>query len=194
MTQALIRTAEPLTLPVSLNEVKAHLRIDASDEDALLVSMIRAATNATEDYLGRALITQSWSLFIDHWPSGRRVDLPKPPAQSVDSVLVFADDDTSTVYSAANYYLNLASDPGRVFLRRGVVPPTPARISNGIEIRFIAGYGASQSDVPVPIVEGMKRLIAHWFEHREIIAPRQSAASVPISADVLFAPYRLVRL
>lgn len=194
MTQALTRTGAPVELPLSLNEVKAHLRIDASDEDALLVSMIRAATDTAENYLSRALITQSWSLFLDHWPTGRRVDLPKSPIQSIAEVLVFADDDTSATYAPANYYLNVASDPARVFLRRGAAPPTPTRVANGIEIRFIAGYGASQSDVPVPIIEGMKRLIAHWFEHRETLLPGQGAASIPVAVDALFAPYRLVRL
>ena len=194
MIQALIRTAVPLALPVSLNEVKAHLRIDASDEDALLASMIRAATNTAEDYIGRALITQSWSLFLDHWPAGRRVDLPKSPTQSVDSIRVFADDDTSVMYAPANYYLNAASDPAGIFLRRGVAPPIPTRVTNGIEIKFVAGYGPSQADVPVPIVEGIKNLVGYWFEHRDAVTPNYRTASLPVSVDALFAPYRSVRL
>ena len=40
---ALVMTAAPSVEPISLAEAKAHLRIDASDEDALLTSLIAAA-------------------------------------------------------------------------------------------------------------------------------------------------------
>jgi gp6-like head-tail connector protein len=42
-------------------EAKAYLRIDASDEDSLLTSLITAARMFVERTLSLALITESWS-------------------------------------------------------------------------------------------------------------------------------------
>ena len=40
---ALVLTAVPAAEPISLADAKAHLRIDGSDEDALLTALIAAA-------------------------------------------------------------------------------------------------------------------------------------------------------
>lgn len=210
MSQTIRRVIEPAALPLSLNEAKAHLRLDGPGEDALVAAAIRAATDLVEEHLGRALTTQTWILSLDRWPARRvvhnvaggpisavwepatHVALPRAPVQSVDSVMVFADDDTGTAFSPANYFLDTAGEPARLTLRRGAGAPVPTRAAGGIEVRFIAGYGDTQSDVPVALVEGIKRLVAHLFEHRDTIEP--GAASMPANAEALLGPYRMVRL
>ena len=210
MSQAIRRVVEPAALPLSLNEAKAHLRLDRPEEEALVAAMIRAATDLVEEHLGRALISQTWILSLDRWPARRvahnvaggpisavwepatHVALPRAPVQSVDSVTVFADDDTSTVFSPANYFLDTASEPARLTLRRGAGAPVPTRAAGGIEVRFVAGYGDTQSDVPVALVEGIKRLVTYLFEHRDNAEP--GAGSMPANVQALFAPYRMVRL
>ena len=69
---ALVMTAAPSVEPISLAEAKAHLRIDASDEDALLTSLITAARMFVERTLSLALVTESWSLYLDGWPRRAR--------------------------------------------------------------------------------------------------------------------------
>ena len=60
---ALVMTAAPAAEPIGLAEAKAHLRIDADDEDTLLTALIVAARLFVERTLGLALITQGWSYF-----------------------------------------------------------------------------------------------------------------------------------
>ena len=52
-----IRT-EPAAEPVTLAELKTFMRIDGSEDDALIESLIVAARELCESYTGRALITQ----------------------------------------------------------------------------------------------------------------------------------------
>ena len=56
---ALVMTAAPSVEPISLAEAKAHLRIDASDEDSLLTSLITAGRIFVERTLSLALVALS---------------------------------------------------------------------------------------------------------------------------------------
>ena len=67
---SLILTAGPLVEPVTLATARAHLRLDTSDEDDLVIALIAAARLLLEAQTARAFITQSWRWVIDAWPGG----------------------------------------------------------------------------------------------------------------------------
>ncbi|HWY14429.1 MAG TPA: head-tail connector protein [Rhizomicrobium sp.] len=51
--------------PLSLDEVKAHLRVETDDDDDLIMALIDAARNyvdGRDGILGRALLTQQWRM------------------------------------------------------------------------------------------------------------------------------------
>ena len=54
--------------PVSLSEVKAHLRVTHSAEDAYIQSLIAAATDWAQTYTGRILVDTQVGLRIDCFP------------------------------------------------------------------------------------------------------------------------------
>lgn len=64
MQFCLERVTDPDIEPVTLAEMKLHLRAYGSDtsEDALISSLITSAREWVEQYTGRALIDQSWRL------------------------------------------------------------------------------------------------------------------------------------
>ena len=61
----------------------------------------------------------------------------------------------------------------------------------GIVITFTAGYGPAAADVPADLVQAVRLLAAHFYEHRD--GPGDTSA-LPAAARVLLAPYRVVRL
>ena len=59
----LTETAQPETEPVSLDDAKAHLRIDHDADDDVIARLISVARMMAEEYTGRAFIrrTSAWS-------------------------------------------------------------------------------------------------------------------------------------
>lgn len=55
--------------PVSLAQAKAQARVEFTDDDTLITLLISAARKYAETRLRSALITQSWTLMLDSFPS-----------------------------------------------------------------------------------------------------------------------------
>lgn len=156
----------PAGYPVTVAEVKAQLDIQSDDFDARLAGLIATATEDVEAFLGRALITRQYHAYLDRWPHaregggdmggwpaavgdtgrgwlGRWIELPMPPLISVDYVRTYDDSDVATTMDPATYYVDTASQIGRLVLRDGQQWPNPTRVANGIEIAWTAGVGAT---------------------------------------------------
>lgn len=187
---ALKLVTAPTGEPVTLTEAKAHLRVDGSEEDSLISSLIAAARRWCEGYQNRAYVTQTWDLVLDAWPAAPepdRIRIPLPPLQSVASVKYTDKDGVQTTMPAADYLVDLASQPGRLVLAYGKSWPTATlRPAAAIEIRFTAGYGAAAA-VPETAKQAIKLLVGHLYEHRE-------AASVDEIREVPFAVKALLGL
>ncbi len=186
---ALVLLTPPAIEPLTLSEAKAHLRLDGSNEDALISNLIVAARQMCEEMTGRSLIQQSWRLWLDANPPALIV-LPRPPLLSIAQVNVFAEDDTSSLVSAADYFVDTQSQPARIALKSGAQWGRSVRAQNGLRIDYLAGYGAAASAVPMALRQAMLGQIAHLFEQRGDAA----AAALPPSVAALYQAYRLPRL
>ena len=179
----------PAAEPVTLDEAKAHLKVDTSDDDALIASLITAARARAEWHTGRAMMTQSWTLWLDAWPSGGIVEIPLPPLQSVTQVQTYALDDTMSVLDPSLYQVDVASAPARLALKGIFAPPLAnLRAIDAVAVEFTAGYGDA-SAVPQPIKQAILMTIADLCSHRG-----DEAALVGPQAQALLAPYRIFRL
>lgn len=190
---ALTMTAAPAAEPISLAEAKAHLRVDANDEDVLISSLVVAARLLAERTLGLALVTQGWSYFLDAWPQRGCISLPLSPVQAVSAVTVHDADGGSTVLDVNGYAVDVLSVPARLVLTAATLPVV-TRAFNAFEVAFTAGYGNAASDVPQPIRQALLLLVAHWFERREPVELGPGPQQVPGIAAGLLQPYRRVRL
>ena len=145
---SLVPILAPAQEPVSLADAKAHLRVDVADDDALISRLITGARSELERGLGRALITQTWTYWLDAWPPGYAVPLPLAPVQSIEAVRVYALDDSFATLPASAYLLDGQGSPPRLIRRGSTVWLQPTRPGNGIAIDFTAGHGTQQTDVP----------------------------------------------
>ena len=61
------RTVAPTTQPVTLMEVKRHIRLDINDDDDYVQNLVKRAVAWCENYTRRAFITQTWELKLDEF-------------------------------------------------------------------------------------------------------------------------------
>lgn len=181
-----------------LDEIKDWLRLERgyTYEDNLLTDLRDAAVNMAEEYLGRKLLTQTWNVYFDKFPSGELV-LPFGPLQGLASAstsVIYVDKDgTQTTFSSTKYSVDTISDPGSIVLEYGETWPIDTlRPRNPIRVDFITGYGDVSSDVPSQIRNAMKRYIGDLHEHREdsIVGQGQTVVVIPYGVKEMLRPFK----
>jgi uncharacterized phiE125 gp8 family phage protein len=179
---------QPAIEPVTAAEFKAQVRDDALT-DAEALAWVTTARAYIEEMNNFAIITQTWRLALDRWPSGREkwwdgvrqgsrtelygpssfsdVPLPRYPLQSITSVTTFDTGDNATAVAVADIFnVDTYRTPGRLALRFGQTWPIALRETNAIVIDYAAGYGSAAGDVPAPIKQGILLMAASLYENR----------------------------
>lgn len=186
MTAALI--SGPALEPVSLADVKAHLRIETDEDDPLIAAAITSARVHVEAVTRRSLIKQNWRIYLADWPKGRAIELPVSPVISVSVITFYDIVGAPTLFAPENWRLEAAANPPRIVAR---LRPAAALYDNGIEIDVTAGYGVSSIDVPAPLRQAILILVTHWYEHRGMVGHDFAPAIAPAGFDALIAPYKV---
>jgi hypothetical protein len=210
---ALVRTAAPAEEPITLEEAKAHLRVDIANDDELIEALITAARMGAEEFTRRAFISQDWRLWLDTFPGAaepwwdgmregaatgvlrRFIHLPRSPLQAIVAVKTYDEANVESIFDPTLYFVDTASEPGRLALRSNAAWPVAQRQYNGIRVDFTAGYGDA-SAVPQPLKQGMLSHIAFLYENRGDgqTLSGHAAAPVPEVAQMLYQPYRVHHL
>lgn len=188
-----VQVAAPEVTPVSLAEAKAHLRVESTDEDALITVLIAAAVAYADGWsgiLGRCLITQSWRQDFDCTDAELRLPLP---VIAITEMRVFgADDNTGATVDAANYELQRDERGSFVRIDDDYSWPTDLAETRAVRVTFTAGYGAAAADVPADLRVGLLLLIGHWYQNREAVNVGNITTSLPFGVDALFGKHRVV--
>ena len=153
------------TVPVSLARVKNFLRLDTTDDDALVTVQIKAATSRLELLCDTRFCTQTWDVYFDsfgcrqkdQWWDGTRdgamsvlfdyktgkLKMPFGPMQSVAGVYTYDDSDVEYEFPSTEYSTDTISRLGAVSLKNGSSwPSTVLRTVNGIRVEGVFGFGA----------------------------------------------------
>ena len=177
-TPQLQQETAPASEPLTLTEAKNYLKVSGSDDDTLITNLITTVRQAAEKFMKISLISQSWKISYDQYaPSVIR--LPMGRAQSITSVTAVARDASTTAINSSTYYLS-AGNQNLVF--------EATVVSHRVDIIYVAGYGASASDVPYAIRQGMLAHVAAIYDGRA------GGSAIPAQAKALYAPYQIVRI
>jgi hypothetical protein len=187
----------PTAEPVALSDVKKHLRVDFSDDDALILGYISAARQEAEQITRRAFVSQSWRMGLDHFP--------RPSMNVASSVwygpqwgispgpLSVAQPEGKTGYEIFLPYGNLQSVDAVKYVDENGVQQTLAPEKYKVDAisepaRLVPAYGTTwpsarneinsviveftcgygtAADVPQPIKQWMLLRIGALYENRE---------------------------
>lgn len=140
-------TVTPATVePVTLEEAKAHLRVDHDADDGLIGSLITAAREAVERYTGLALAaaTYRWAsegcapYSLPLWPADVVAVSSVRNGERIDSLDYQFDADRSLVSGRFGEAVRVefTTDPG----------PVPESLKAAIKLRVEAMYDASPDE------------------------------------------------
>lgn len=181
----------PAAEPVTLDEMKAYLRLDGAEEDGLVASLLSAARLLVEAHAGCITTHRTWRLVLDAWPPGGIVRVPLSPLAAIAGARLIDADGEAQELEPDALAVDGVADPPRILASPGL--PKPGAAFNGIEIDVIAGYGPAPSDVPETLREAIRALAARWFEQRGE-ASRTDAPRLPADVAALLSAHRRVRL
>lgn len=171
--------------------VSILLNDGAGAEDTLLTSLILAAREYAENYLNRALCTQTWELILDDWPGKDYIDIPLPPLQSITSIKYKDTAGVESTFENTKYIVDTDSFLGRVVLAYGCTWPVNVLYpANPIRIQFVAGYGLAAA-VPQRVKQAMLLLIGHWYENKEAVSDRPWQ-EIPFAVHTLLGQDRVI--
>ena len=111
--------------------------------------------------------------------------------QTLDAVRIYKSDGTTQSLDVAGF-ITRQGVGASACLPSIALPPMPERPIAGIEIDVTCGYGDAGTDVPEPLRQAIRLLIAHWYENRGLIAVGHEVAILPQTVAALIAPYRVL--
>lgn len=181
--------SDELNEPLTLTEVKTHLKIDLSNEDTLLNNLIKSAREFVEEYCNISLTEKQIEVYYNN--IGSEIILPRAPLMTLDHFYYYSDTYVETEVTSSLYKLitfNTFTE-SRILLKVGNVYPTyTSRF--GIKLILTVGIPSTTEDIVYGVPEEMKtemlNLIAFKYENR------QSEADIPDEILSKLYKYRLI--
>jgi uncharacterized phiE125 gp8 family phage protein len=203
MSLSIITSATPPVEPVTVDEVKARLRLTTTADDVQIAQHITSAREFAEKVTGKSLVYRSYvytrDRFWDYHPRQPLEILPAP-VLSVTSVQFYDDTFTLQTWDPAEYrtaYLNAVDFPTLLVPAQGIVYPPVARVPGAVMIGFNAGYGYPGDGTippgppcPQHLCEGIRKLALHLYEHPESVTS-EGLKEAPTGYTALFTANKL---
>jgi uncharacterized phiE125 gp8 family phage protein len=172
---------------VSWEELKAHLRLDTSEEQDYVEGLAAAATawiDGPSGWLGRCIGVQRLEYRVDE-PCSPVIRLPYGPVLEVVEVRSGSEQVPIAHHTAED----------TVCLGQPVSSSLPLRVS------YWAGHGTRDPNdatkwitvAPPPIKVAIMMLVAQWHVTRENAITGAGASEMPFAVDALLQPNRVYR-
>lgn len=173
--------ATPPAPSIPLEALKAHLRIVGSDEDALLAAAMRSASSLCEEFTRLALIEREVVEILPAQPCWTR--LAQAPVRAIASVSALSPSGVVEALPAGDHAIDIdAAGDGWVRVIRSA--------TGRVQVVHRAGQAADWNGVPEPLRQGIIRMAAHLYTHRD----GEDGRGPPAAVTALWLPYRRLRL
>ena len=178
---------------VTTDEAKTHLRVDWSDDDTYIASLVMSAQQVVEDFCNIILLETTCKQFGDTWDDiGMLYHSPvqNSGAAGLTSIKYYDSDNTLQTWATTEYDFDKYSCPARIALAYNKTFPSIASRLNAIEVTYTIGY-ASVADVPQALKQAVLILVGQWYENRQEAVIGRSVGIIPLTARYLMDKYRI---
>jgi uncharacterized phiE125 gp8 family phage protein len=177
----------PPVYPITLAEAKQHIKVEVTDDDALIALYIAAATKFAEGRTEAALSYAGWLGLYGTDDKTRPIPLRPQPIESVTKVESVAEDGTRA--DLTGYRLDTLT--GLLYPPVDGWPVLPAQIG----VTFKAGVQPAEGETVAPCEDdahlALLLLIGEYYDHRASIA---ATATMPLPFGVDFLLNRISRV
>lgn len=169
----------------TLADLKLFLRIDHSEEDVLITSLLNGAVDHFEQSTRRVLQSRSITQRLDSLPDSRVIFLEKGPVTSVTSVTVRTLTGTSTI-SSSDYITILGQTETKplIAFKDTANLPTPDNYPGAVTVTYVA----ETTTIPESVNAAIRLLAAHWYENRQAVGPT-GGNEVPLAYQSVASKY-----
>jgi len=168
----------PAQEPVTYQELIDHLRLPTRTDRDLVMALAKVGRDYVEKRTRQTLITTEYDLWLDYFPP--TIILPARPAQSV-TFIKWIDGTGATNTLPTNRYQVDAKGTRPV-----IIPPLGAffpivkmQTPNAVQVRFKAGWGDLEDEIPEIFKLMIKQWVALNYEAREAVLMGKQPAQVP---------------
>ena len=187
MSWSWVVTTPAASEPVSLADMKEHLKVDISDDDALITVQIVAARKWIEFYCNRSLPSQTLTAYFDMFPYySAYMLIPQSPVASITSVKYIDTTGVEQTWDSSKYKIDTSHSPARLAPAYGESWPSIRAEMSALYIEYAAG----ESTVSADIVHALKMMVGSMYIGRENDCPLQTYQP-SMNVKALLAAHRL---
>lgn len=184
----------PTTEPVTVDDVKHHLRVDHDADDDYISILIALCRQYVESYTGVLIGVQEWEFVTQSW-QGFPLALDLGPVNSVPSLTYLDVGGVEHTLDDALYYAQLRAYRSALVRLTGAfsVPSVELAEFDAIRVRVMVGY----SECPVMLAHAVRLMVGHYYENREatVLQPglAPSSAELPLAVGSILSHFRTRR-
>jgi uncharacterized phiE125 gp8 family phage protein len=191
---SLERTVDPVRQPVTLTEVREHLRDPDHDQDGLIMRLIEGATNYVENYTRQRIVRQKWRIYFNGWSDDMSL-LPERVREVAQIQYVDTDGATQTLGTSI-YTVDV---PGQRVLRAyGQTWPNLRNQKNAVWFDVWSGmYDSTSSpinyseDVDEALKHAIMLMVSDMYHHTEVHYGPNGPTTKNSLLEMMLSTYRV---
>ena len=174
---------------ISTADARQFLKVDITDDDDVINSLVKAATESAQEYTNRFFLSTTLEQYGTTFADIR--NLFKSPVSEITVVKYYDTDNVQQTLSTSVYQVTPAIEPSTLMLKVDQSYPDVADREDAVLVKYTVGYGTATTDVPFAIIQAVYLTIGHWYQNRQEVVVGRIATEIPMGAKYLLDQYKV---
>ena len=187
----------PPLIAIPLVDVKEHLKISHSLDDAVITSMIESATQMAENFTNTSFMKRVYEITIDlnnpnFMNNGNEIALPRNPIDGINYVKLVISSGEEEFIPASSYRISANREKvefktNMVFANRSV-----NNFGNRVKIEYIAGKLQDAKNMPTDVRQAILLLVTDLYEGR--LPNSNDAQNLTKRAEIILQRHKKINI